>query len=220
VSSEPSYINISVFKLISLFSTAMLQKILSTCPNIECIYLLVRNKKGKDVHSRVEEIFDDPMFDHMKEICPKFRYLVQAVSGDCSSPQLGISEMDQDMLIKKVKKWANCREYPLQMSESLQVNIVFHMAATVRFDEKLKIATQINVQATKDMLMLCSKMENLKSLIHVSTAYTHCPRQRVDEKFYPPPIDSTNMLVLTKYTNDELLETITPLWDISDEATL
>jgi alcohol-forming fatty acyl-CoA reductase len=85
------------------------------------------------------------------------------------------------------------------------------MAATVRFDEKLKIATQINVQATKDLLTICSKMENLKSFIHVSTAYTHCPRQRVDEKFYTPPIDSTNMLVLTKYTSDELLETITPL---------
>jgi alcohol-forming fatty acyl-CoA reductase len=84
------------------------------------------------------------------------------------------------------------------------------MAATVRFDEKLKIAMQINVQATKDLLAICSKMK-LKSLIHVSTAYTHCPLKCIDEKFYASPIDSTNMLMLTKHTNDELLETITPL---------
>lgn len=39
----------------------LLNKILSSCPGIENIYLLVRNKRGKDVHSRVEEIFEDPV---------------------------------------------------------------------------------------------------------------------------------------------------------------
>jgi alcohol-forming fatty acyl-CoA reductase len=85
----------------------MLQKILSSCPGIECIYLLVRSKKGKDVHSRVEEIFDDPMFNKMKEKCPKFRYLVQGVSGDCMIPNLGISDSDRDMLINKVRRYDN-----------------------------------------------------------------------------------------------------------------
>jgi alcohol-forming fatty acyl-CoA reductase len=86
----------------------MLQKILSSCPNIECIYLLVRSKKGKDVHSRVEEIFDDPMFDSMKIACPKFRFLVHGVSGDCCSPQIGLNEMDQEILIKKVNLTLSC----------------------------------------------------------------------------------------------------------------
>lgn len=39
----------------------LLNKILTSCPGIENIYLLVRNKRGKDVHSRVEEIFEDPV---------------------------------------------------------------------------------------------------------------------------------------------------------------
>lgn len=29
--------------------------------NIDTIYLLIRSKKGKDVHTRLEDIFDDPV---------------------------------------------------------------------------------------------------------------------------------------------------------------
>lgn len=39
----------------------LLYKLFRSCPGIENIYILVRQKKGKDVHSRVEEIFDDPV---------------------------------------------------------------------------------------------------------------------------------------------------------------
>lgn len=85
------------------------------------------------------------------------------------------------------------------------------MAATVRFDEKLKVAMQINVQACKDVMQICSEMVALKSVVHVSTAYTQCPQRYIEEKFYPPPLDSGEMLVLTKCTSDKLLECITPV---------
>lgn len=39
----------------------LINKLLTACSSIDTIYLLVRNKKGKDVHSRVEDIFDDPV---------------------------------------------------------------------------------------------------------------------------------------------------------------
>lgn len=85
------------------------------------------------------------------------------------------------------------------------------MAATVRFDEKLKTAMQINVQACKDVMQICSEMVGLRSVVHVSTAYTQCPQRYIEEKFYPPPLDSGEMLVLTKCTSDKLLECITPI---------
>lgn len=91
------------------------------------------------------------------------------------------------------------------------MNIVFHMAATVRFDEKLKIAMQINVQACKDIMQICSEMLHLKSVVHVSTAYTQCPLRRVEERFYTPPIDSGKLLVLSECVSDKLLESITPI---------
>lgn len=39
----------------------LIEKLLRTCPGVASIYLLVRPKKGKDVHQRTEEIFDDPV---------------------------------------------------------------------------------------------------------------------------------------------------------------
>lgn len=37
----------------------LIEKLLRMCPGIGSIYLLMRAKKGKDVHQRTEEIFDD-----------------------------------------------------------------------------------------------------------------------------------------------------------------
>lgn len=37
----------------------LLEKLLRTCHGIEAIYLLVRPKKDKDIHTRINELFDD-----------------------------------------------------------------------------------------------------------------------------------------------------------------
>jgi len=39
----------------------LMEKLLRSCPHISNIYLLVRSKKGKDVDSRIEELFNDPV---------------------------------------------------------------------------------------------------------------------------------------------------------------
>ena len=55
-----------------------------------------------------------------------------------------------------------------------ETNIVFHVAATVRFEEKLSKSIKINVRGTKELMDLAREMEGLESLVHVSTAYVHC----------------------------------------------
>ena len=44
------------------------------------------------------------------------------------------------------------------------VHVVYHSAATVRFDEKLRVAVNMNVLAVRKMLNLCRKMEHLEVL--------------------------------------------------------
>jgi FlaA1/EpsC-like NDP-sugar epimerase len=39
----------------------LMEKLLRSCPHLKNIYLLVRSKKGKDVDSRIEELFNDPV---------------------------------------------------------------------------------------------------------------------------------------------------------------
>ena len=45
---------------------------------------------------------------------------------------------------------------------SLQVSIVFHSAATVKFDEVLKVSVTMNVKGTQSLLHLAKRMRNLE----------------------------------------------------------
>jgi fatty acyl-CoA reductase len=79
----------------------------------------------------------------MKKVRPDYMNKVRLVAGDCEQSGLGLEDADREML---------CQE----------VNIVFHVAATVRFDEKLKTAAYINVRSTKHLLELARSMPHLQ----------------------------------------------------------
>lgn len=65
------------------------------------------------------------------------------ICGDITQDQLGISENDQQTLFRNV-------------------SIVFHSAATVKFDEKLQLSVKINMLGTKRLVELCHRMINLE----------------------------------------------------------
>ncbi|KAB0791177.1 hypothetical protein PPYR_02977 [Photinus pyralis] len=170
----------------------LIEKLLRSCPDISTLYVLVRSKKGRNMHTRVEELFDDKLFDSLRSTCPKFRHKVVGIAGDCSLTDLGLTIQDRQLLIQ-------------------EVSIVFHVAATVRFDEKLKLAMAINVKGPREVLYLCREMINLKSVIHVSTAYSNCNLSMIEEKFYPPPLDSKKLIMLTDTIQERLLDKVTPI---------
>lgn len=93
-----------------------------------------------------------------------------------------------------------------------QVSIVFHVAATVRFDEKLKTAVAINVQGPREIVELCKRMTNLKAAVHVSTAYAQCAYRYIEERFYPAPLDYEKLMMLTEALPENLLDNITPVY--------
>ncbi|VVC99844.1 unnamed protein product [Leptidea sinapis] len=66
-----------------------------------------------------------------------------------------------------------------------QVNVIFHSAATVKFDEHLRAALATNVQAPLYLLDLARNMKGLKVFMHISTAYSNSHLSRVEEKYYP-----------------------------------
>jgi len=47
-----------------------------------------------------------------------------------------------------------------------EVNVIFHSAATVRFDERLDIAIGINVIGAREIVKLAQKVENLAVIIY------------------------------------------------------
>ncbi|XP_045465613.1 fatty acyl-CoA reductase wat-like [Harmonia axyridis] len=168
----------------------LIEKLLRSCPDITTIYMLVRNKKGKNLETRVDELFEDIIFDELKKANPKFRHKVVPIEGDCCLPELGISEQDQQTLIQKV-------------------NIVFHAAATVRFDEKIGTAVSINVKAPLYLVKLAKQIHNLKCFMHISTAYSNCVRNLIEEKIYPPPMDTEELIRITENISEKTLNSMT-----------
>jgi fatty acyl-CoA reductase len=68
---------------------------------------------------------------------------VVLVAGDFEKQGLGLSEVDRAVLVR-------------------EVNIIFHCAATVRFDAKLWTAISINILGTKYMVDLAREMPHLQ----------------------------------------------------------
>lgn len=46
--------------------TVLVEKLLRSCPDIGALYLIVRPKKGLNVHQRVEKIFNGELFDTLR----------------------------------------------------------------------------------------------------------------------------------------------------------
>lgn len=105
------------------------------------------------------------VFDRVKWEFPGALSKVFPVKGDVSQPGLGLSNEDRTMLIQRV-------------------NVVFHGAATVRFDEPLKVAVNLNTRGTERIVELCRSMTNLISFIHVSTAYSNADQREIKENIY------------------------------------
>ena len=83
---------------------------------------------------------------------------------------------------------------------------MFHCAATVRFDEDLSKALIMNVGAVSFIISLCKKMKQLRSVVHVSTAYCHCQRPHIEEKSYPPPMEPGQALSLLDTLDKKILD--------------
>ncbi|XP_039310611.1 putative fatty acyl-CoA reductase CG5065 isoform X2 [Solenopsis invicta] len=167
---------------------ALLEKLLHSCP-VAAIFVLIRPKKDKTIEQRFEELLNDPVFDKIRSEFPSTLKKIFPVKGDVGLPELGLQPKDRDMLLQNV-------------------NIVFHSAATVRFDEPLKIAVNLNVIGTDRILDLCRRMTNLTSVIHVSTAYSNVDRREIEELIYTTKVKPHTVIRMCEILNDKMLKII------------
>ncbi|XP_048339071.1 fatty acyl-CoA reductase 1-like, partial [Sphaerodactylus townsendi] len=117
------------------------------------------------------------VFDRVREGWPNFCEKIKAINADFTQPNLAISPNDTQELFS-------------------EVNVVFHCAATVRFDEPLKQALLLNVMGTQQLLVLAHQMKNLEAFVHLSTAYANCNRRHIEEVIYPPPVEPKKLFDL------------------------
>ncbi|XP_054263067.1 fatty acyl-CoA reductase wat-like [Macrosteles quadrilineatus] len=167
------------------------EKLIRCVPNIGHIYILIRGKKGKTPKERFKDLLEDKVFRRMKAEVPDYASRLTAVEGDIGTPDLGLSPEDHHLLCDVV-------------------NIVFHSAADVRFIEPLKTAINSNVLGSRRVLELAKGMKNLRSYLHVSTAYSFCVRKVVEENIPVLSVNYKEVLEYIESKSDEELKEETP----------
>ncbi|XP_061767965.1 fatty acyl-CoA reductase 1 isoform X2 [Nerophis ophidion] len=183
--------NVLITGATGFMGKVLVEKLLRSCPKVRALFLLVRPKAGQSMQQRVDDMLKCKLYDRVREEDPDFHQKVIPVSSELTQPGLAISEEDVAEL-------------------TARINIVFHCAATIRFDEPLKHALQLNVIGTQQLLNLAQRMRHLEAFIHISTAYANCNRKHIDEVIYPPPVEPWKLIESLEWMDDSIVRDITP----------
>lgn len=97
----------------------LLEKLLRSCPKVNSVYVLVRQKAGQTSQEQMEEILSSKLFDRLRDENPDFREKIAAINSELTHSKLALSEEDKEVIVDST-------------------NIIFHCAATVRFNENLR----------------------------------------------------------------------------------
>lgn len=169
----------------------LLEKLLRTSPELRVIYILVRPKAGQTLQQRVNEMLSCQLFDKVREACPNVHEKIRAIYGDLKHQDLGISKEDMQELLSNT-------------------NLIFHCAATVRFNDTLRNAMQLNVVATQQLLRMASQMSSLEAFVHISTAFSNCNLKYIEEMVYPCPVEPRQIIASMEWLDDAIIDEITP----------
>lgn len=102
-----------------------------------------------DIHCTMLQVFD-----RIRMECPTAFKKIISVRGDVSEKDLGLCEEDKQRVVT-------------------EVNVVFHSAATVRFNESLKSAVILNTLGTQRVVQLCRDIHNLQVLFCCSMEFSY-----------------------------------------------
>lgn len=182
--------NVLITGVTGFLGKVLLEKLLRSCPDVGLVYLLVRPKKGLQPQDRVSKILDSQLYDKVKAAQPWIVGKVVPVCGNILEPDFGMSCEDLQRVCDTT-------------------SVVFHCAATVRFDEDLNLAVKMNVGSVLHLTSLCRKMPMLEALVHVSTAYANCYRNDVAERVYDPPLPPRKLVDMVQWMDEEIVDSLT-----------
>ncbi|XP_053699455.1 putative fatty acyl-CoA reductase CG5065 [Sabethes cyaneus] len=168
----------------------LIEKLLRSCQDVNRIFVLLRGKKDKSVAERFKEMLQLPLFDVLHKQYPETLAKIIPVAGDVSFLELGLSKEDVALMSN--------------------VSVIFHVAASVRFDDTLRDAVLLNTRGTREVIQFGRSLKNLCVLLHVSTTYSNPDRYVIEEKIYPPYADWRETIKLAEQVDEETLEIFTP----------
>lgn len=140
------------------------------------MYIFMKGKKEKSAEERFKEQFDDVVSNinkiyvslNRKQLQPSSRGFLLDL---CFQIYDRLRKEQPDFITKLIMMKADFGEVNLGLSPEnckrlLDTNVIFHMAATVRFNESLRNAVNINVRGVKQFLLFARELPNLE-VFHV-----------------------------------------------------
>ena len=118
--------------------------------NVDSILILTRGKNGMGIEQRLQSFKNSPIFEKIKNIDANLLGKVKGIEGDINEEDFGLHEKSKKYLIENV-------------------NIIFHSAASIKFNDNLTQAVKTNTQAVQTIISLAKQIKNLDSYINVST---------------------------------------------------
>ena len=121
----------------------LIEKLLRSCDGLCKIFILLRSKRGVGSEQRFNEFLKNQVFDRIREKTPDLLNKLVCIPGDINENELGMEAND----LIRIKD---------------NVDIVFHVAATVRFNEQLIDAANLNTFGTQRVMELCTQIKNIR----------------------------------------------------------
>uniref|UniRef100_A0A1B0D6L7 Fatty acyl-CoA reductase n=1 Tax=Phlebotomus papatasi TaxID=29031 RepID=A0A1B0D6L7_PHLPP len=165
----------------------LIEKLLFSCDDIRAIYVLLRSNRGLSSEQRFKEFIKNPVFDRVRARDPLALDKMTCIAGDINDASFGLDDANMTKVVENV-------------------TMVFHVAATVKFNESLRDAACLNTLGTQRMMDLCCKIKKLKSVVHVSTAYSNPGLKYVGETVYATkgPLDKDTFIKCIKVLPKEI----------------
>ncbi|XP_076664256.1 putative fatty acyl-CoA reductase CG5065 [Andrena cerasifolii] len=183
--------NVFVTGATGFMGKVLLEKLLYSCSDLNRIYILIRSKRGRCPEIRIDEMFKLPMFQRIRKQKPHVMKKVTPLTGDITMDKLGLTNEQRQLLID-------------------EADIVFHCAATLRLEAKLKDAIEMNTVGTERVIELSKEMKHLKSFVYLSTAFCHPEQEELGERVYDAPDDPHDVMRLTQWLDESAIDLITP----------
>ncbi|XP_017783398.1 PREDICTED: putative fatty acyl-CoA reductase CG5065 isoform X4 [Nicrophorus vespilloides] len=168
---------------------ALLEKLLRSFPQVHKIVLLIRQKKSKDVSTRMLNYFDNPVFSVMKNINKNYLEKIMWMEGDIVKPNLGLSSENLNYIYNNV-------------------NVFYHCAASVSFVQNLKNSITSNMHGTEMVYNVAKDCKKIECFMHVSTVFcNHGFSQSVLKEEIPEnPANPDHLLEMAKTMSVNELE--------------
>jgi alcohol-forming fatty acyl-CoA reductase len=102
------------------------------------------------------------LFDVLREENPKALDKLIAIRGNVEAMGIGLT--------------------PESLEQLRDVSVIFHSAASVRFDDMLQYAIILNTRGTREVIEFALKLKRLAVFVHISTTYCYPDRLVLEEK--------------------------------------